>query len=227
MLLADTADSDLIEQCLGNPAVCGFTTNPTLMARAAHLDMLGIADYVMRAKTLCRLLGRFKDGRIRHVMLQLVGSQEQMLEQAAIYREEVRPLSSTRLWLKIPPTPVGISCCPMLKNGGSATLVTAVFTGRQALVALESGAEGVAVYLGRMKRLDEQWERQIERIARLVRDAGKLLLIASFPDPEAVEQALEYSFDLTVPPDILSRLLDDRHSADAMQTFNSKVTGIL
>ncbi|HEY0424927.1 MAG TPA: transaldolase family protein [Rhodopila sp.] len=223
MLLVDTADNGLILEALKFPAVRGFTTNPTLMAHAAGAESLRISEYIARARELCHLPKNQAVSHIDHLMIQAVGSREHMLEQAAIYSGELKTTSGTRLWIKLPPTQQGIACCPALKKLGCATLVTAVYTATQALVAMEAGADGIAVYLGRMMRLEDDWEAQLERIAKVVSEAGKMLLLASFPDIQTVERALDYSRDLTVPPNVLQGILESPHSEDALKGFDSKI----
>jgi fructose-6-phosphate aldolase 2 len=223
MLLVDTADSEIIRECLQYPAVRGFTTNPTLMARAAGVDALPIDTYISRAVDLCRLLTMVRSENPVHVMIQLIGSRDQMLGQAQTYLHELKSLDHARLWFKIPPTTEGLVCCPSLKKLDAAILVTAVYTATQAHLAIEAGADGIAVYLGRIMRLEESWRPQVEAIAEIVHGAKKTLLMASFPDVRTVEIALHYSRDLTIPPDVCKCLLHSKHSDDAMETFNAKV----
>ncbi len=71
---------------------------------------------------------------------------------------------------------------------------------------MEAGADGVAVYLGRLMRLERDWEKQLETIAAIVKSAGRTLLLASFPDRQTVEIGLRYSRDITAPPSVLDRI---------------------
>jgi transaldolase len=91
---------------------------------------------------------------------------------------------------------------------------------------MEAQADGVAVYLGRLMRREESWQVQLERIANVVHNAGKMLLLASFPDRETVEHGLAYSRDLTVPPQILKELLESPHSHEAVRTFDSRISDL-
>ncbi|PPD01169.1 MAG: hypothetical protein CTY36_09975, partial [Methylocystis sp.] len=191
MLLVDTADQDAILKALEFPGVQGFTTNPALMARAAGAEALSLDEYVAAARKLCGMSADI--GAIRHLMIQAIGDPDSALEQAALYRDELKAAHDKKLWMKLTPTPASLSCCPALKDMGCATLVTAVFTATQAYVAMEAGADGVAVYLGRLMRLETDWENQIETIAAIVKSAERTLLLASFPDRQTVEVGLRYS----------------------------------
>ena len=53
MLLVDTADQNAILDALKFPGVQGFTTNPTLIARAAGAEALSLDEYVAAARKLC------------------------------------------------------------------------------------------------------------------------------------------------------------------------------
>ncbi|MBM3653212.1 MAG: hypothetical protein FJX06_10230, partial [Alphaproteobacteria bacterium] len=177
--------------------------------------------YIGAARKLCTLSADI--GAIRHLMIQAVGDADSALEQAALYRDELRAARDKTLWMKLTPTPANIACCPALKDMGCATLVTAVFTATQAYVAMEAGADGVAVYLGRLMRLETDWENQIETIAAIVKSAGRTLLLASFPDRQTVDVGLRYSRDITAPPAVLDELLASSLSQEAIEGFDRKV----
>jgi len=221
MLLVDTADQDAILKALECPGVQGFTTNPTLLARAAGAEILSLDDYVGAARKLCRMSADI--GAIRHLMFQAVGDANDALRQAAIYLDDLKPTRDKTLWMKLTPTPANIACCPALKQMGCATLVTAVFTPTQAYVAMEAGADGVALYLGRLMRLESDWERKLETIAAIVKSAERTLLFASFPDRHTVDVGLRYSRDITAPPAVLDEFLASSLSQQAIDAFDEKV----
>lgn len=224
MLLVDTADQASILEALRSPFVTGFTTNPSLVARAAGAESLPLPQYLAKTRELCLLLKDPRAKAVRHFMIQAVGSPGDMLEQADAYAKSLGEADRPRLWVKMPPTREGLSCCGDLKRLNLRALVTAVFTAAQAHAAMEAGADGVAVYLGRLMRLEKSWEKRVRVIAEVTRQAGKTLLLASFPGLKTVERALEFSRDLTVPPNILKQLLESKHSEAAIKDFESKVT---
>ncbi|MBM3624652.1 MAG: hypothetical protein FJX16_04900, partial [Alphaproteobacteria bacterium] len=160
MLLVDSADQQAILHALQFPGVRGFTTNPTLMARAAGVDVLSLDKYVGAARKLCKMSADI--GSIRHLMIQTVGDADNALRQAALYVDDLKSARDKNLWIKLTPTPASLACCPALTDMGCASLVTAVFTAAQAYVAMEAGADGVAVYLGRLMRLESDWEKKLE-----------------------------------------------------------------
>jgi fructose-6-phosphate aldolase 2 len=221
MLLVDTADQDAILKALKFPGVQGFTTNPTLMARAAGAEILPMDEYVAAARKLCEMSAEI--GAIRHLMIQAVGSADDALRQAARYVHDLKAAGGKKLWIKLAPTEPSLACCRALKDMGCASLATAVFTAAQAYVAMEAGADGVAVYLGRLTRHEKDWERQLEAVAAIVKNAERTLLLASFPDRQTVEVGLRYSRDITTPPSVLDELLTSALSQQAIEAFDKKV----
>ncbi len=221
MLLVDTADQDAILKALQFPGVQGFTTNPALMARAAGTEVLSLEEYIGAARKLSKMSADI--GAIRHLMIQAVGDADDIRRQAILCLDDLKAARDKQLWIKLTPTPASLSCCPALKDMGCATLVTAVFTATQAYVAMEAGADGVAVYLGRLMRLETDWENQLETIAAIVKSAGRTLLLASFPDRQSVDIGLRYSRNITAPPAVLDELLTSSLSEEAIKGFDEKV----
>jgi len=224
MLLVDSANPDEIRQAMALPAVRGVTTNPNLITRANGVEVMPASQYLNQCYVLCQLFKTHKWGAGNQLMLQGVGSTDQILEQAKTYTSIIAPNADTKLWIKLLPTSEALACCPAIQQQGHATLVTAVFTAAQALMAVESGADGIAVYVGRLMRFEpENWQKILEQIAHVMNEAKKLLLLASFPDLQTVETALTYSRDLTVQPIVLLQMLNSPHSEAAITDFNSKI----
>lgn len=221
VILVDTADAGAIDRALAFPAVYGFTTNPALIARAAGVTSLSLTDYVEAGETLCRL-AKARAGA-RHVMIQTAGEPGRALDQAQAWRDALAPATHARLWIKLPPTPGHLALCGELARLGCASLVTAVFTAAQAEVAMGAGADGVAVYFGRLTRGQPDGEAVVARIAHCVRRAGKMLLLASLAEPALVERALAFSADLTLPPDMLDALLTAPGTTQALAQFEAAV----
>jgi len=222
MLLVDTADQGAILNAMKIPGAQGFTTNPALMVRAAGAEVLSLDDYIGAARGLCRMAA--DDGAIRHLMIQAVGDKDDALRQAECYLDDLKAARGKKLWIKLAPSRAGIACCAALQELGCASLVTAVFTAAQAYVAMEAGADGVAVYLGRLMRREKDWQERVEDIAAIVKSAERTLLLASFPDRQTVEVGLRFSRDLTAPPAVLEDLLSSSLSQEAIDAFDEKVT---
>jgi transaldolase len=225
MLLVDTADPVLLADALAFPGVQGFTTNPTLIARAAGVESLSREDYVRAARGLCGFAARTP--AVRHFMIQAVGDGDEAVAQAAVYSGDIRPQANQTLWIKLAPTRASLGSCRRISELGCATLATAVFTPTQAYVAMEAGADGVAVYLGRLMRAGGDWRAQLAQIVEIVRDAEKLLLLASFQTRESIEAGLAFSRDLTLPPSLLEELLASAQADAAMEAFDARIVPTL
>lgn len=222
MIFVDTADRAELSQTLSAGYVKGFTTNPTLFLRALGVESLSASQYVSTALDLVEFAASSET--VRDFMIQGVGAPERILIQARRYREALGDQGDKKLWIKLPPTREHLSLCSGLAALGCRTLITSVFTPTQALAALESHADGVAVYLGRLMLRDECWEGKLESIADLVLSHGRMLLMASLPDLTRVETALRYSEDITVPFAMIEQLLLSPFSSEAISAFNAQVT---
>ena len=225
MFLVDTATKEEILAAHANPAVCGFTTNPKLIAAASGKAALSVRAYREFCESLCRFAGG--DRRIRHVMIQTIGAKAQTRDLAAACQAQLAnggpDTASTTLWIKLPPALEDLRRINELRRQGCKTLVTAVFTSSQALMAMESGADGVAVYFGRLMKHCDDWERQLTTIVEIVREKKALLLLASLSEPALVAQALAFSRDITVPPALVAKLMDSPLSQTAMEDFARRV----
>lgn len=222
MIFIDSADRAQLSHALSAPYVKGFTTNPTLFRRALGAEVLPASAYVSAAVDLVTFAAG--STAVSDFMIQAVGAPEQILAQASTYRNALRDAPDKTLWIKLLPTAAHLSLCPQLASFNCRTLVTAVFTPLQVHAALESGAHGVAVYLGRLMKNDACWERQLETMARLIRPREKMLLMASLPDASTVEIALRYSEDITVPFAVIDQLLNSPLSDKAIAAFDAQVS---
>lgn len=224
MILVDSADRTALTICLAYPGIQGLTTNPTLIARSAGLDHLTAAEYQAATVRLIRLLPEIapRDGVRRDVMLQAVGATDDILAAA---KDWLTHLDSGhwRLWVKLLPEWRALRAVHALRDLGALTLTTAVHTAVQAQLAFDAGADGVAVYVGRLRRAASDWDARLAAIAAVSRRAERRLLLASFPDLETVEMATAHSSDLTVPATLAPRLLESPLSSTAIAEFASRV----
>jgi transaldolase len=222
MLLVDTADPAAIADALEFPGVQGFTTNPTLIARAARVESLTRDDYITAALKLCDFA--VQSSKVRHFMIQAVGDPDEAVSQAKTYAKALSAGADKKLWIKLLPTQTHLNCRRQFEEIGCASIATAVFTPAQAYVAMEAGADGVAVYLGRLMRTESDWRPQLKRIADILREARKLLLLASFQNRETIETGLAFSQNLTVPPMLLGEMLRSPQAEEAIEAFDARIT---
>jgi transaldolase len=223
-ILIDSADRTALTICLAYPGVQGFTTNPTLIARSVGLEHLPLAEYQASALRLITTLQDIapRDGQRRDIMLQAAGSTEEILAAAREWQSQI-DAAHWRLWIKILPEWRAFRAIRALRESGVLTLVTAVYTATQARLSFEAGADGVAVYVGRLSHAEAQWEDRLSSIAAVARRAERRLLLAGFPDLDTVETALAYSDDLTIPAALVPRLLESPLSSAAIADFATRV----
>jgi len=225
MLLIDSADTEPLARALAHPAVGGVTTNPTLIARAAGTEALSARDYLRRTHHLCRWASGLRlpsRTEPRILMLQGVGAPDDIVAQGKLWREAVADASWT-LWVKLLPTEGALSAIAPLRAHGIPTLVTAVYTPAQAYVACEAGAEGVALYLGRMQRQSPDWRDIVRSIADVAHRYDRMMLLASFPDAATLQHGLSYSSHVTIRPPLLGELLVSPATSEAIEGFDARI----
>jgi transaldolase len=224
MLLVDTASIAELTASLSFPGVSGYTTNPSLITRAAGLTALTVDEYQKAVLGLLRKSNELvvDDGQLRQIMIQGIGTAGGLIAMAHEWRNQV-DARRWRLWVKLLPEWASLAAIPALAKAGISTLVTAVYTPAQAAVACAAGAEAIAVYVGRLRRSEPNWETQLSAIANVVRHGDRRLLLASFPDLETVSAALAHSNDLTVPPALLPQLLESPLSSAAINEFANRI----
>ncbi len=225
MLFVDSADFDEIEKAMLLPGVRGITTNPALFAKALKKQAVPFDQYVDYGLSICHriLEANFPP---QDLMIQGIGTPRDIIEQADKYARILKE-KNIRLWLKLLPTREAMSSIPGLKQAGVSVLITGVFTATQAYMAMEAGADAIAVYVGRMKRLEAVWASQLASIATVMSSYTGMFLLASFPDLETVTLALSYSRDLTIPWAVLEKMLENEHSQSAISGFNDKVSELI
>ena len=141
-LFADGADADAIRALAADPAIKGFTTNPTLMRKA------GVTDYVAFAREILEIV---TDRPISfEVFADEFDDMERQANQIATWGPNVNvkiPVTNTR----------GESAAPLverLSKEGVTCNVTAVFTLDQVQAITDAFAEGTAgiisVFAGRI-----------------------------------------------------------------------------
>jgi transaldolase len=225
MLLIDSADTEQLARALAHPAVGGVTTNPTLIARAAGTEALSASDYLRRTHHLCRWASGLRlPSRTapRALMLQGVGAPDDIMAQGTIWREALADVP-WKLWVKLLPTEAALRAIAPLRARGISTLVTAVYTPAQAYVACEAGADGVALYLGRMQRQLPDWHDTVRSIVDTVHGFDRMMLLASFPDLTTLQGGLTYSSNVTIPPPLLTQLLASTASREAIEAFEARI----
>ena len=187
-LLVDTADLNEIATALRLPGVQGITTNPTLVARACGATALARGEYQSAVTRLLQHLDNLAPSRTiqRIVMVQGIGGTADILDFARHCMSHVDP-ARWQLWIKLLPTWGALSAIDALRESGVRSIVTAVFSPAQARVAMAAGADGIAVYVGRLQAAESTWATRLKELRSAVPAQGRTFLLASFPDLKTVE----------------------------------------
>jgi transaldolase len=189
--------------------VYGVTTNPTLMTRA------GFAPEVV-LKELAAL-------EFHQVYYQLVSNNlDDMMVEAQIAREIVQ----RGLILKIAPTENGFRF--VAKYGKDfPCCMTAIFDPAQALVARQSGARYIAVYVNRATKQVGDGIALVKDLANVLAGSQTEILAASLKSTkEAVDAFVAGAQHITVPFDLLMSLSTHPLSVQTVEQFNAEGVGI-
>lgn len=131
-IFIDTANVNEIRDAASTGAICGVTTNPSLIVKEGRVFQEVVAE-------ICTIV----DGPISAEVISLEADKmyEEALELVKIHKNIV---------IKLPMTKEGLKCCSMLTKKGIKTNVTLIFTASQALLAARSGATYVSPFVGRL-----------------------------------------------------------------------------
>lgn len=131
-IFIDTANVNEIRDAASTGAICGVTTNPSLIVKEGRVFQEVVAE-------ICTIV----DGPISAEVISLEADKmyDEALELVKIHKNIV---------IKLPMTKEGLKCCSMLTKKGIKTNVTLIFTASQALLAARSGATYVSPFVGRL-----------------------------------------------------------------------------
>mgnify|MGYP000639836410 CR=1 FL=1 len=208
-IYVDTANVDDAKTAQALGWVHGVTTNPLLLAGTCNNP--------------AEILNALVALNFSQIFYQLVSTTMESMQREA---EHISEIVGNPLVLKISPTKVGfqyisryghqIPCC-----------VTAVYSPAQALVAQEVGARYVAIYVNRATRLMGNGLEMVREIAGILDNSQTEILAASIKSTgEACEALLAGANHLTLPPDIVCKLIEHPLSEQAVAEFQAKGVGI-
>jgi transaldolase len=209
-IFIDSANIQHIETGLDLGWVSGITTNPLILAKA---------------KTpVQQILTTLKELQTGPIFYQLMSETfESMMEEARV----AETLLEKQLVVKLPPTDLGFKVCSQL-----ATRIpccpTAIYSPAQALLARESGAQYLAVYVNRATRLLGDGLALVTEIASVLEGSTTRLLAASLKSPEETMAAFAAGADdLTLPFETLINMAQHDLSAQAVAEFKASGMGLL
>lgn len=208
-ILIDSADLKHIESACKLGWVKGVTTNPLLVAQSK-----------VSPKALFSELKALTPGPIYY---QLMASNfEEMLDEAYL----VRDILEQQLVIKLPPSDLGFRICSQLSTK-IACCPTAIYSPAQALIAVESGAQYIAVYVNRATRLMGDGIQLVRDISAVLANSVTEMVAASLKSPgEAVSAFTAGAHHLTLPHDTLSQMSEHELSNEAVRQFQKDGIGL-
>ncbi|MST87090.1 fructose-6-phosphate aldolase [Lactobacillus porci] len=177
--MLDTADLAAIEYWNDHLQLSGITTNPTILKKAAAVDVFD------RLRAIRKIIGTAK---CLHV--QVVGeSAEEMVKDAARILQEV----DQSVYIKVPTTPEGLKAMKLLKRKGVHITATAIYSEFQMYQAMMAKVDYMAPYFNRMVNQNVDAKQVIANVAKTGKRTGSKskILAASFHNVQEVTDALD------------------------------------
>lgn len=208
-IFIDSSNLNHIQSACESGWVRGITTNPLLLAQSD----LNPRDFLAALKPLSS----------GPVFYQLVSeSFEDMIEEAY----HVQEILEKQLVIKLPPNDLGFQVCSQLSTK-IACCPTAIYSASQALVAKESGAQFIAVYVNRASRLMGDGIQLVRDISAVLKGSNTELLAASLKSSEeAVASIIAGARHLTLPYETLIQMSKHELSEEAIQQFQENGLGL-
>jgi transaldolase len=198
-ILLDSASLDDAAAAARLGFVGGFTTNPTLMARATA--MAGVTREPLAH--FAALLDALPEGPGCY---QPTGdSPEAMCEEA----RAAASLAPARVVVKLPATADGVRAAAVLREESIRCALTAVYSSGQALLADAVGCVWVIPYVDRAERQGVGGREVVESLAEVLRrlESSTRVLAASLKTAEqVVDTILHGAHDITAPLEVLAGL---------------------
>lgn len=192
-LFIDTANIEEIKKANDMGAICGVTTNPSLIAKEGR-------DFIEVVKEITTIV----DGPISAEVISL--DAEGMLREA---QELIKQINNKNLVIKLPMTSQGLCAVKKLSKMGVHTNVTLIFSAAQALLAARAGATYVSPFMGRLDDVGQSGVQLISDIAEIFRNhnIGTKIIAASTRSPIHVEDAAKAGAHIaTVPYKVIMQM---------------------
>ena len=203
-IFIDTANIEEIKDAASTGAICGVTTNPSLIAREGKVFEEVIAE-------ICTIV----DGPISAEVISLEA--EGMLAEA---KELVK--IHKNIVIKLPMTKEGLKACSQLTKLEIKTNVTLVFSPSQALLAARAGATYVSPFLGRLDDTGINGGDLIADIATIfnMHDIKTEIIAASIRNPlHAKDAALAGAHIGTIPYGAFCKMFDHPLTDSGIERF--------
>lgn len=205
----DSADESAVSPWLRTGMFEGVTTNPQLMREAGQ----HIAD-------IEKIYSWARTGGAKEVCFQVWGPDADAQYRSAMQIREAAPGST----IKVPCTIRGAEVTSRLVDQQIPVLMTAVYSGKQALIASALGVKYIAPYFNRMYRAGRNGLDEIRHMTKAIRQdgSGPLVMAASIKSADHLVALADIGVRVfTVSPGVLDDLFADEMTAKAVGDFET------
>lgn len=210
--MLDTVCLNSIEKYMNVVPIKGITSTPSIIKREGKID------FIPHMKRTLEIIG---DDRTLH--MQVVAKElEGMIDDAKRIWNQI----GEEVYVKIPASKAGLNALSILKKEHANCRITtsAVYTKLQAFLALESGADYVAVYTNRSENIGiDPFDIISSATEYTKRNAlnGKIMA-SSIKNAMQITEAIESGADaVTFSPEILEDFFDLAATKQAIEHFTS------
>lgn len=206
-LYLDTADRAAAEPLLATGIFAGLTTNPTILRRAG----LSVTD-------IPQVHGWARAAGAREIFFQAWGEDPATLVDRGLRLREL----GNRVVVKLVASRAGSAACAELAGRGVPTLLTAVYSPGQAMVAAAVGATYIAPYLGRLDDAGRDGHAEVMAMHEVLAATGAptKVLLASIRDVPSMVALARVGVDcFTMAPAIAEQFFSDELTAAAVRVF--------
>lgn len=203
----DSADRAEAERWLRTGLFCGMTTNPQLLKEAGQsiLDLSNIYQWA-------------RDAGAREVCFQAWGDCVEALYRTSMQLREMAPGCT----VKVPCTRDGVEVISRLRDQDVPVLLTAVYSGKQALIGSALGVKYIAPYFNRMFRAGRNALDEISHMTKAIPQdgSGPMLMAASLKSAQHLVALTDVGVrTFTISPAVIEDLLTDDLTAKAVADF--------
>ena len=201
--IIDTANEEQIQTAL-SMGVCGVTANPSMYLKN-NVDFYGF----LKRYSLLEL--EFLSGEV------MGDTFEEM-------KEEVNKILciNKNIVIKVNFSTEGLKLCKYLKNLGVKVAITLIFDIRQAIAAINAGADYIFPFVGRNEEIGNDGLQIIHEIQQIIKDQNykTKVVAASIKNLYQLEQLAMYHIDYAaIPYDLLIKSLNHPLTTSGLKTF--------
>ena len=190
--MLDTINKKEISAAIACMPIVGVTSNPTIIKKEGKID------FYPYFRELREIIG---SERSLHVQVTAPDADGMMREAEAVLEK-----IDAKVFLKVPVNEAGLTAIRRMKKAGYKVTATAISSKTQAFMAIEEGADYLAMYYNRMENMDIDPDEVFSAVADMIDLYGyeSQILGASFKNIGQVNRAFEDgAHAVTVAPSIL------------------------